>query len=251
MKIYYGIEGIKKIDITEILKKDLMDNHIIMIPYGDNMRAKYFTDPLPGMHKNIIIDNGTLTEYDEYGKIEINLLTNSIVYIDNSIVIPITFCFPFSKITFFLPNKEKILSDLILGDLKTYIYETENDYYQEYKKSLFAITKKKGGWDCLRHYEIIGNYCLPYFLDIEQCPKKTLYLWPKHLQIEANNLYAEIQSKKNIKDLNNKQLILWNDIMKRFLYYFVEHLTTKKMAQYILDKSGNQSVSQMSNITWI
>jgi hypothetical protein len=32
--------------------------------------------------------------------------------------------------------------------------------------------QKKGGWDCLRHYEIIGNGCMPYFENIEKCPKK-------------------------------------------------------------------------------
>lgn len=44
-------------------------------------------------------------------------------------------------INFSIPS-EKILSDLIPGDLTTYIYKTE-EYYEEYKKSYFEITKKK------------------------------------------------------------------------------------------------------------
>jgi hypothetical protein len=46
-------------------------------------------------------------------------------------------------------------------------YNTEEEYYNEYKKSYFAITTKKCGWDCMRHYEILANGCIPYFLNIE------------------------------------------------------------------------------------
>lgn len=41
----------------------------------------------------------------------------------------------------------------------TYIFENEEEYYNDYKKSLFAITRKKGGWDCMRHYEILACGC--------------------------------------------------------------------------------------------
>jgi len=58
---------------------------------------------------------------------------------------PITFSVPSEKIcTETHPIiKTKICSDLIPGDTSTYIYNTEQEYYDEYKKSYFAITKKK------------------------------------------------------------------------------------------------------------
>ena len=40
----------------------------------------------------------------------------------------------------------------------------ESDYYKDYQRSYFAITCKKGGWDCLRHYEILANAVSPTFL---------------------------------------------------------------------------------------
>ena len=32
----------------------------------------------------------------------------------------------------------------------------------------FALTRPKGGWDCLRHYEILAAGTLPYFLDLSR-----------------------------------------------------------------------------------
>lgn len=85
---------------------------------------------------------------------------------------PITFSIPKDKIVLSIPLKTKNCSDLIPGKIETYIYQNEEDYYKEYQSSLFAITTKKGGWDCLRHYEIMANGCIPYFPNIEQCPPR-------------------------------------------------------------------------------
>jgi len=78
MRIHYGITN-NLIDVTNICIEKLTNNNIINIPEGDNNRADLFTDPLPGIHKKIIIENnGNLTEYDEFIKIQINLLNNKI-----------------------------------------------------------------------------------------------------------------------------------------------------------------------------
>ena len=78
MKIYYGITN-NSIDVTEICLRQLLHNNIITIPMGDNNRAGYFTDPLPGILKKIIIvkDDKT-TEYDEYTQININVVNNTV-----------------------------------------------------------------------------------------------------------------------------------------------------------------------------
>jgi len=116
-------------------------------------------------------------------------------------IYPITFSIPSSKIIKHKPDKEKFLSSLIPGDFSTYIYNTEEDYYNEYRKSFFAITLKKAGWDCMRHYEIIANGCIPYFKDIEQCPPNTLYLFPKELILKGNTLF-EKALKESFMDKN-------------------------------------------------
>lgn len=64
------------------------------------------------------------------------------LYTKNNIF-PINFSFPSSNICNYIPKKEKLLSNLIPGVLTSYIYNTQEEYYEEYKKSMFAITKKK------------------------------------------------------------------------------------------------------------
>jgi hypothetical protein len=114
-------------------------------------------------------------------------------------IFPITFSIPNDKIVVEIPLKTKFLSNLVPGDQTTYIYKTEKDYYNEYKKSLFATTYKKAGWDCMRHYEILACGCIPYFPNIENCPSKTMYHLPKKLIIEGNKLYERISQKLNNK----------------------------------------------------
>jgi len=160
---------------------------------------------------------------------------------------PITFSIPESKIVS-LENdnikKTKILSDLIPGKLETYIYNTEEEYYNEYKKSLFAITFKKGGWDCMRHYEIIANGCIPYFPNIENCPENTMALLPKNLIIEGNMLYEKIIKNEN-KELTEEDKNKYNILIKELINYTKENLTCKKMSEYILKKTNNKNIKKI------
>jgi FkbM family methyltransferase len=56
MKIFYGTSQ-HSIDVTNVCFTKLNKNNIIIIPSGDCKRASYFTDPLVGIEKKIIIDN--------------------------------------------------------------------------------------------------------------------------------------------------------------------------------------------------
>ena len=80
MKIYYGSKDIW-IDVTNICLEKLTNNNNIVIPSDDCKRASYFTDPLVGIHKKIMIEvNDQITEYDEFTEITINILTNNITH---------------------------------------------------------------------------------------------------------------------------------------------------------------------------
>eukprot|EP00435_Cladocopium_sp_Y103_P059201 s15_g21.t1 len=70
---------------------------------------------------------------------------------------------------------------LIPGDARTYEYAEEQSYLEMYSSAFFCITKKKGGWDCLRHYEILLAGCMPYFLDIEFLPSSSMVNFPRDL----------------------------------------------------------------------
>ena len=147
---------------------------------------------------------------------------------------PITFSIPEEKVINYIPQKTKILSDLIPGKIETYIYDNENDYYSEYRKSYFAISTKKSGWDCLRHYEILANGCIPYFYNIKECPKNTLSLFPKKLILEGNLLYDKF---KNDNEIN---ILEYNTLLIKLMHYVLHNLTTKKMANYVLSKCNKK-----------
>lgn len=160
---------------------------------------------------------------------------------------PVTFSISRSKILQCNDDnvKTKILSSLIPGDTNTYIYNTEEEYYNEYKISYFAITKKKGGWDCMRHYEILANGCIPYFIDIENCPKNTMFLLPKDLFIEANTLYDNKFKNLNINELSEDVINEYNVLRDKLIEFTTKYLTTDKIASYILEKTNHKNVTKI------
>lgn len=157
---------------------------------------------------------------------------------------PITFSIPEEKICNTYNEKTKILSSLIPGDVSTYIYKDEEEYYNEYKTSYFAITKLKGGWDCMRHYEILANGCIPHFINIEKCPKNTLALLPKDLFIEASKLF-NIFICKNINKLTQKEISEYNVLRTKLWDYTKNYLTTTKMAKYVLQKIHKENTKKI------
>lgn len=159
---------------------------------------------------------------------------------------PITFSISEEKIINNVPKKTKILSSLIPGKLSTYIYNNETDYYNEYKQSFFATTTKKAGWDCMRHYEILANGCIPYFPNIEKCPTNTMALLPKKLLYEGNELYKNF-SKKNINELTNDDINEYNILVTKLLDYTKKNLTTYMMSKYILEKI-NINTKELNNL---
>jgi hypothetical protein len=160
---------------------------------------------------------------------------------------PISFSIPECKIidvSNIMNKKKKMLSNLIPGRTETYIYTTEKDYYHEYQISLFARTNKKAGWDCLRHYEIMANGCIPYFPDIEYCPINTMILCPKHLFYKANILYERIKD-KTVENLNSQEKEECMTLIGEFIDYTKQNLTTEKIARYILKTCGKSDAKNI------
>eukprot|EP00607_Mallomonas_marina_P001337 CAMPEP_0182437882 /NCGR_PEP_ID=MMETSP1167-20130531/85344_1 /TAXON_ID=2988 /ORGANISM="Mallomonas Sp, Strain CCMP3275" /LENGTH=1096 /DNA_ID=CAMNT_0024630951 /DNA_START=621 /DNA_END=3911 /DNA_ORIENTATION=+ len=66
-----------------------------------------------------------------------------------------------------------------------YLFGDEASYYKEYGTSLFAYTYRKGGWDSMRHYEIVCNGGIPYFIDLKSLPNLTMRTFPRSLVSSA------------------------------------------------------------------
>ena len=145
---------------------------------------------------------------------------------------PLSFSVSETKMIKEVPSKDQDFAFLIPGDMQTYIYDNEEEYYQDYRRSYFALTWKKGGWDCMRHYEILSNGCIPYFIDLEKCDSQTMFFLPRELILEA--MHLEGVSYPNI-DHEKFDKVRYYEILKELLEYTRIHLTAKSMAQYVLD----------------
>lgn len=144
---------------------------------------------------------------------------------------PISFAIPEEKICL-QSTKTKNVAFIDPRDRGTYIYSTEEDYYTDYQESLFAFTMKKAGWDCLRHYEIVANHCIPIFLGLERCPIGTMYYFPKHEVLEINKVLSEC----GVDYFSTKKgLDYWLDSATAIHEYLKRHLTTKALAQRIIN----------------
>lgn len=139
-------------------------------------------------------------------------------------IFPISFSIPEEKILKDKTNvkKTKFLADYVPGHF--YIYNTEEEYYNNYREANFGRTHKKGGWDCMRHYEILGNYCMPHFPDLHACPNETMKNFPKKQVLEGNQIFNE-------NKLNDRYYELLDDIFE----YTKKNLTTIESAKYVLN----------------
>lgn len=146
-------------------------------------------------------------------------------------VYPLSFAIPAEKVDLIESDKDKLIAPMDPRDTNTYIYTDETSYYTQYAESMFGITMKKGGWDCLRHYEILANNCIPLFLDIENCPKNTLTTLPKDQLIEvmqlSNQLGIDWWSTDDGKDK-------WYELNELISDHFMKNCTTDALADYFL-----------------
>ena len=82
---------------------------------------------------------------------------------ESILIYPLSFGIPSQNIIIQVPPKNKTFSRVHPGVKATYSHN-EALYKMEMRQSLFAITHKKSGWDCLRHNEILSSGLYPYLL---------------------------------------------------------------------------------------
>ena len=159
--------------------------------------------------------------------------TNNIPFFKRELVVdiptiyPISFSIPEEKIVTntLKIQKTKFLADYLPSNSGSgYIYQSENDYYNNYKEAYFGKTYKKGGWDCMRHYEILGNYCMPHFENLQNCPVQTMFNFPKKEILEGNAIFES-------ETINDRYYELLNIVFEHTKTY----LTTKASAKYLID----------------
>ena len=207
------------------IKEKIQDKYYDLIIYGAIKRCRDYYDLVSKVYpdnKVILLDGNDDSEVDQlYQK---HLYFKRELRQDHKNLLPITFSYPTHYLAKPNKNKTQQYGTVIPGRKETYVFDNEKDYFEDYQKSYYGVTSKKAGWDCMRHYEIMGNYCLPYFPDMKDCPKNTLFNFPKELIIEGTELAS------------NFDIDEYYRILDSIYDYTKNNLTTKAIAQYIIDK---------------
>lgn len=221
------------VDRTNIAEK-IQNHYFDKIIYGSCTRCLDYFDLVQEYYDKtdvVLIDGeddqeirSNLLPYGMYFKRE--LLTS-----DMDKARALYFAIPEEIILNDVTDKVKEYATIIPGNLSTYIYDNEQDYYKGYQESYFGVTFKKGGWDCLRHYEIIANGCIPYFPDLSQCPQHTMLSFPKKLVLESNIKLAN-------GELTPDDAIVYTRLL---LQYAKNNLTTKHLFNYIIRETSMKS----------
>ena len=114
----------------------------------------------------------------------------------------------------------------------SYAFASEDAYYDDLAVSRFAVTTKRGGWDCLRHYEIAAAGAVPC---VRQLQAKPATCAPHGLQAGVNCVsyhnWFDLQKKLDVLEANPNLY----QLMLKASGDWVRHHTTTRAAQRLLD----------------
>lgn len=96
-----------------------------------------------------------------------------------------------------------------------YAFSDEDAYYQDIARSYYAVTMKKGGWDCMRHNEIAANGTVPCFYKFNEKPDTCA----PHGLVDMENIIAfdtaeELMDKINLIKNENRYEAMQKNILE-------------------------------------
>lgn len=147
--------------------------------------------------------------------------------------LPIHFAIPKERILYNPPPKNMLMAPMDPAYKNTYRYNDEASYLQQYSDSFYGPTMKKAGWDCLRHYEMLSQWCLPYFRVFDQCPPLICQHLPR----------PELRTIQSMWDISCQYKFVNRQCMEMMYEAFIgecmkamrDHCTTTALAAYIFD----------------
>lgn len=220
----YGLLDDIEIDRSEIIPK-IQSHYFDIVIYGSIHRCQDYIDLVAAHYdKNDIL----FVDGEDHTDIFNNLHNHGRYFKRECIrndIFPINFGIPSHLVLDSVPEKTRDFAHIIPGDKSTYIYDNQDDYYRGYQESYFGVTTKKGGWDCLRHYEILMNGCIPWFPSLEHCPEHTMTLFPKSMIMEV---MKKVENEENI-------LTFYDEYASLLLNYTKEYLTTVQIVKKMIE----------------
>ena len=168
-------------------------------------------------------------------------LQSALVSLSPCHVLPVSFSIPAEKIRpIDLARKTKRFAShcvdpevaAAFGLHTSYAFSSEDAYYDDLATSRFAVTTKRGGWDCLRHYEIAAAGSLLCFRQLETKPDSCA---PHGLHSGLNCIsYQSLPDLQKQLDILNHNPLLYQSLLQASGDW-VRQYTTNSVAQRLLD----------------
>lgn len=112
-----------------------------------------------------------------------------------------------------------------------YIFTNEKEYYDDMYNSWFGLTCIKGGWDSLRHYEILAAGCCLLFRDYNQKPQLCS---PQNLPCFSYSNQEELHDLMNRLVVNNKPTKEYIDMVLKQREWLLKYGTTESRAMDLI-----------------
>jgi hypothetical protein len=156
-------------------------------------------------------------------------------------IYPLHFSIPDEKISKIdQPRTKKFTQHIVDNELVDFLgkkgekvstkhcYFSEEDYYNDLRVSNFGVTKKRAGWDCLRHYELAANGCILCFRNLDQKP---VHCAPLALNEKNSISYSSVEDLlKKIERLDEGQI----DQLRINTFEWVKKQSTVERAKQFL-----------------
>jgi hypothetical protein len=129
-------------------------------------------------------------------------------------------------------NSSKVVADSTSSTISAargYVHTSESEYYSDLQTSLFGVTMKRGGWDCLRHYEIGANGAILCFRHLVEKPRRCA---PEGLD-SSNSL--SYRSASDLIRQTERLSVDEQDTLIQAAHRWAKTQTTEKKAEYFLD----------------
>ena len=249
--------------ISEIKNRDIFNQKFDAVIYGDG--HMYGEDPCIGGINELADGNSWIIDgHDLYGNAPRKILydgeeiigtqfTNcfkrELIEEDDNTVFPTGFGIPEKRIRpLNLEIKDQLYQKTapafslfenindIGGGFSHHKFEIEEEYYKDISRSWFGLTCKKGGWDCLRHYEIIAAGSLLLFRDYDKKPKLCS---PQELPCFSYRTKDELYNLMSKLVVDNKPTQEYLDMIENQRQWLYDNGTTIARAKNIIKIISN------------
>ncbi len=128
------------------------------------------------------------------------------------------------------PSRSLFGANMELGTRSHHIFDNETEYYDDLAQSWLGLTCMKGGWDALRHYEIIAAGTLVLFRDFDSKPPNCS---PQLLPALSYSTPEQLKDLVNSLIVNGKPTSRYVDELERQRQWLFEHGTTTARASAV------------------